>query len=383
MNKSILRKINLKAIGALEDPSMSWEDFFDEIEESPGVSDLLPEKNNVIRGQSNAYAVGRKLAPGRYGAVYEVLRRSDGKPFAAKLEVCNQSFNGLNMDYKVLKAAEKANCRYFCQLIDRGKIEDHFKFMVMQKMGENLWKLRHQFVEHRFSAPTSLRLAIETLNAIEELHSIGFVHRDIKPSNFLVQKNGTETRIVIIDFGICRAFKTSSGEIREPRENCTFRGTTRYASLRAHDEEEQSPRDDLESWLYLVIEFMSGQLPWAMYRKADKEKVKEMKLRARTSEGIYQLLKHCPKTEFRRIMNYLDGLSFYSQPDYNFLRQLIQLAMKNNEINPDEMYDWDQVPEVDEEEKILNNNNNEKPNIKTRTQADNIIKSLKGILLDN
>ena len=82
-------------------------------------------------------------------------------------------------------------------------------------------------------------------------------------------------------------------------------------------------------------------------------------------------------------MNYLDGLSFYSQPDYNFLRQLIQLAMKNNEINPDEMYDWDQVPEVDEEEeKILNNNNNEKPNIQTRTQADNIIKSLKGILLD-
>ncbi|KAE9550219.1 hypothetical protein FO519_006564 [Halicephalobus sp. NKZ332] len=330
-------KINLKAIGALENPSMSWEEFFDEIEDIPGVSELLPEKNNVIRGQTNAYAVGRKLAPGRYGAIFEVLRKSDGRQFVAKLEVCEQSFNGINMDYKVLKAAEKAKCKYFCQLIDRGKIEGHFKFVVMQKMEENLWKLRHQFVEHRFSAPTSLRLAFETLNAIEELHSLGFVHRDIKPSNFLVQKNGSETRVIIIDFGICRAFKSASGEIREPRENCTFRGTTRYASLKAHEGADQAPRDDLESWLYLIIELMTGQLPWAMYRKQEKDLVKEMKQNARTSEGVHQLLKFCPKTEFRRIMNYLDGLSFYSQPDYNYLRQLISLAMKNNEINPDEI----------------------------------------------
>uniref|UniRef100_A0AC34QHY7 Uncharacterized protein n=1 Tax=Panagrolaimus sp. JU765 TaxID=591449 RepID=A0AC34QHY7_9BILA len=34
---------------ALENPAMSSEDNFDDFEESPSVSDLLPEKNNVIR----------------------------------------------------------------------------------------------------------------------------------------------------------------------------------------------------------------------------------------------------------------------------------------------------------------------------------------------
>jgi hypothetical protein len=61
-----------------------------------------------------------------------VLRKSDGKPFAAKLEVCDLHFHGLNTDYIVLKAANKAGCKHFCRLLDRGKIERHFKFIVMQ-----------------------------------------------------------------------------------------------------------------------------------------------------------------------------------------------------------------------------------------------------------
>ena len=35
------------------------------------VHDKLPSSNNMIRGQKDLYAVGRKIAPGKYGAVYE------------------------------------------------------------------------------------------------------------------------------------------------------------------------------------------------------------------------------------------------------------------------------------------------------------------------
>jgi len=37
------------------------------------VASRLPSSNNVVRGQRDAYAVGKKIAPGKYGAVYEVL----------------------------------------------------------------------------------------------------------------------------------------------------------------------------------------------------------------------------------------------------------------------------------------------------------------------
>lgn len=36
------------------------------------------------------------------------------------------------MDYTVLKYANRASLHHFCELIDRGKIEGHFKFMIMQ-----------------------------------------------------------------------------------------------------------------------------------------------------------------------------------------------------------------------------------------------------------
>lgn len=42
------------------------------------VSERLPSSNNVIRGQKDAYAVGKKIAPGKYGAVYEVKRKENG-----------------------------------------------------------------------------------------------------------------------------------------------------------------------------------------------------------------------------------------------------------------------------------------------------------------
>lgn len=45
------------------------------------VSDKLPNTNNVIRGQNDSYAVGRKIAHGRYGAVYQVIHALRGLVF--------------------------------------------------------------------------------------------------------------------------------------------------------------------------------------------------------------------------------------------------------------------------------------------------------------
>lgn len=45
--------------------------------------------------------------------------------------------------------------------------------------------------------------------------------------------------------------------------------------------------------------------------------------------------------EFRRIMVYIDELKYENKPDYNFIRQLIQLAVKNNDIKLNQKYDWE------------------------------------------
>jgi tau tubulin kinase len=103
------------------------------------------------------------------------------------------------------------------------------------------------------------------------------ISRDIKPGNFAIGRRETnENHIVfMLDFGLCRKiaylpnlmfisslFSSEVHDIRLPREIAPFRGTTRYASLAAQKEVEQSRKDDVEAWLYVVVEWTGGGLPW-------------------------------------------------------------------------------------------------------------------------
>jgi len=217
----------------------------------------------------------------------------------------------------------------------------------MNRLGENLSRLRKQFQHSRFSAPTSLRLSLEMLEALEQLHSLGFVHRDVKPSNFCINEESGITKIYLIDFGLCRQHHHfENGEIKTQRQRKVrqFRGTPHYAAISAHKGGDQFPKEDIESWLYVVIEFMTGELPWSHCDNSDHDAILKAKEESRTMEGSVQLLKHCPRTEFRRIMKYVDGLHFDSAFDYQFIRQMVLLSMKNNDIEPNEPYDW-QLPD--------------------------------------
>ncbi|KAK6038131.1 hypothetical protein COOONC_24364, partial [Cooperia oncophora] len=55
-------------------------------------------------------------------------------------------------------------------------------------------------------------------------------------------------------------------DVRVPREVAPFRGTTRYAPIAAMKQIEQSRKDDLEGWMYMVVEWTSGGLPWRKYK---------------------------------------------------------------------------------------------------------------------
>lgn len=302
----------------------------------------LPEKNCLIKGKQFAFAVGHQISVSRFGAVYEVLRQSDGKRFAAKLELCDAHFHGLNIDYTVLDQATKKNLKHFAELIDFGKIQGHFKFIVMSMLNKNISQLRSMFVENRFSLATAIRLGMQTLCALKELHSLGYVHRDVKATNFVIShETHPNLTVYIVDFGLCRSYRNANNEIKPPRDKARFRGTTRYASLTAHNEEEQSPRDDLESWFYMLVEMISGELPWGDLHRNDREEVKKQKIDCRAHKGTQLLLKGCPKAELRRILSYLDSLTFHSQPDYEFIEQLLQLIAKNYSLNLNEPYDWE------------------------------------------
>lgn len=98
-------------------------------------------------------------------------------------------------------------------------------YLVMQLVGPSLSELRKRCDGRHFSLSTCIRVAIQTLDAIEVVHDCGFLHRDVKPSNFAIGLEGKDKRkIFILDFGLVRRYRLKDGLVRPARVAAGFRG---------------------------------------------------------------------------------------------------------------------------------------------------------------
>ena len=62
----------------------------------------------------------------------------------------------------------------------------------------------------------------------------------------------------LVDFGLSRRFVDDSHQPMPERLDTAFRGSTTYASVNAHLGKDLSRRDDLWSWLYILVEMLDG-----------------------------------------------------------------------------------------------------------------------------
>ncbi|PAV64495.1 hypothetical protein WR25_15007 [Diploscapter pachys] len=74
----------------------------------------------------------------------------------------------------------------------------------MSLVGKSLEDLRRQVLCKNFSKSTAMKISLQALEAISDLHSVGFLHRDIKPANFASSLSDELQLIYVLDFGIAR-----------------------------------------------------------------------------------------------------------------------------------------------------------------------------------
>ena len=107
-----------------------------------------------------------------------------------------------------------------------------------------------------------------TLKCIQALHEIGYLYRDVKPSNFMVKRSELEekeAKIYLIDLGLCKKYQKNNSHEHIPlKGNKKMIGTAVFCSLNTHKGIECGRRDDLESWVYMVI-YMVCKLPWEVF----------------------------------------------------------------------------------------------------------------------
>jgi casein kinase 1 len=218
-------------------------------------------------------------------------------------------------------------------IIKASGFQGDFNYVAMEALGENLQTV-HERCNDKFTLETTLLLADQFLEIIQDIHDKYFVHRDLKPENFLLGRGKQGSRVYMIDFGLAKRYIEKNGKHIPYVEGKDFRGTLRYCSKNMHACIENSRRDDLESIGYLLVYFLVGKLPWQSLDSLKKRNQKEMtKLIAQKkfNTSLENLCKGCPE-EFIEYFKYVGNLQFTEKPDYASLRALFAGIFKKKNL---------------------------------------------------
>uniref|UniRef100_A0A914ZF57 Uncharacterized protein n=1 Tax=Panagrolaimus superbus TaxID=310955 RepID=A0A914ZF57_9BILA len=130
-------------------------------------------------------------------------------------------------------------------------------------------------------------------------------------------------------------------EIKTPRDTVLFKGTVRFASIACHRNIEMGPKDDCESWFYLLLDLIVPKgLSWR--RESDKIIVQKIKESCRTNpEMLFNKIK-CEQ-DLTKIFSYLNNLEYTDTVDYEYIYQLLGEAGKNSQVDLSAPYEWESV----------------------------------------
>ena len=128
---------------------------------------------------------------------------------------------------------------------------------VRDRVSEKRWKYINRVIvtagpaQPRVKPGIAIAIVRDCLAALAALHRNGIVHGDLKPSNIMLKRTGNAK---IVDIG-------SAFELDNPpsRRTCT----PTYAAPEVLEGGETSPRSDLASLGYVLIEMLSGVPPFA------------------------------------------------------------------------------------------------------------------------
>ncbi|KAK1048044.1 casein kinase I [Friedmanniomyces endolithicus] len=125
---------------------------------------------------------------------------------------------------------------------------------------------------------------------------------NVKPANFLLGSGTNGNVIYVTDFGLaddCTVSRAQAAEDNPSRSHLV--GTARFASIKGHRGQMQSPRDDLESLGYMLVFFCQGKLPWQSLPVHNKEERNRAFLEEKMATTAEQLCEELPG-EFAQYM---------------------------------------------------------------------------------
>jgi serine/threonine protein kinase len=150
-------------------------------------------------------------------------------------------------------------------LYDFAQLEDGSYYMVWEFIdGTNIQKWLGQ--NGPMPARLTVEIAIQALDGLEHLHSMGLIHRDVSPENIMLsQDHHGKLLVKVIDFGIAK--QLAEGDSGHGlTQTGMFLGKLKYASPEQagflKDGEHLDARSDLYSFGIVLYEMLAGRAPF-------------------------------------------------------------------------------------------------------------------------
>ena len=147
----------------------------------------LCSEGKVLKGK---WRIVRQIGMGAFGEIYIGRNLATNEKVAVKVEVVDEKRQALRAEVTIMRKLQGCPC--VPRFVSCGR-QDSINFLVMQLLGENLSDLRKRQPGGTFSLSTVCRLAVEIIQALQSIHSLGILHRDVKPSNFVLDKSTNAT----------------------------------------------------------------------------------------------------------------------------------------------------------------------------------------------
>ena len=251
------------------------------------------------------YQLMELIGEGNYGKIYKGFHKWTREMVAIKVEpIKNQLKLLLNESkvYYLLKNTEGIPVlKWF------GKDHENY-YLITELLSFSL----NDILSHSLNISIVIELGIQMLQRIESLHTMGLIHRDIKPDNFLFGLKEKE-KVYLIDYGFTKSYIKNDQHIACEQKK-TIIGTPNYISLNIHENYTASRRDDIESWIYVIMELLNINT-WKIY-----DYYKNPDLFIQTKKNC--LLQNIPSF-IKELLTYTRKLEFMETPDYSLLYTIL------------------------------------------------------------
>jgi serine/threonine-protein kinase len=193
------------------------------------------------------------------GAVYRALDLRLGRAVAVKILVGGRlgDKNALRRFEREARTMARLRHPGIVAVHDFGRIGSEGAYLVMELLDGTTLRVELDRLHGPAAPPQVAEWFAPIFDAVAAAHGAGVVHRDLKPENVFVTSGGG---VKVLDFGLARLIQPDeASSVTVPG---VLLGTLGYIAPEQFEGKEADPRADVFSLGVMVVEAVTGELPF-------------------------------------------------------------------------------------------------------------------------